>query len=247
MQCRFRGFIWNLHEHMNGTWRVSEVHPRHIQTTRFELSEAFANAHDEEQRPFEQVIWEDDDLSVIAITMDHRTPSLAYLVREKPRQNIDMARLAELGLQPGPWLGTLKNSANESATVDIDGTPHSVAELRDNLLYDTPGGSIAYLTDFRLDDAAQERLAAALQGCHTIVCEGQYRHADLELARKHFHMTVTEAATLAREVSASNLVLFHLSNRYDRAQWLEMLAEAREIFPATRFSDHWNLEGSSSP
>ena len=79
-------------------------------------------------------------------------------------------------------------------------------------------------------------------GCKTIVCEGQYRHSDLELAQRHFHMTTALSGELARRAEVGNLVLFHLSDRYEQNEWIEMLLEAREQFPATSFPPHWQLD-----
>lgn len=244
LQRRFQGFLWNLHEEMSGTWRVSDVHPGEIRTTRFELSEAFAIAHEEEAQPYAHTLWEGAGCMVEAVTMDHKTPALAYIVHEKARRNIDTSRLPSLGLRPGPWLKQLKDesSASSAAGVVIDGVTHSVAELRERLIVETPGDSIAYLTDFILDEPAIERLTEALRGCRVMVCEGQYRHADLDLARKNFHMTTVLSATLAQRAQVEELVLFHLSDRYERAEWLEMLHEAREVFPKTSYSPHWSLE-----
>src|SRR5215475_13860300 len=47
LQHRFQGFLWNLHEQMSGTWRVTDVSPEETRTVRFELQEAFTVAHDE--------------------------------------------------------------------------------------------------------------------------------------------------------------------------------------------------------
>ena len=242
LQHRFQGFLWNLNEEMSATWHVCDIHPQEIRTTRFELREAFSVAHEEACLPYDNAICEGAGFVLEAISMEHRTPTIAYVVREKRRQNIDTSRLAPLGLTPGPWLKQVKEAADESAIVEVAGTTYSIAELRRMLLVETPGDSIAYLTDFLLDEQAMERLATALQGCKVIVCEGQYRHADIELARKNYHMTTVLAATLAKRIQAQELVLFHLSDRYDRSQWLEMLTEARQVFPRTRYPSHWGLD-----
>ena len=55
LQHRLQGFLWNLHEEMSATWFVSDVHLDQIRTTRFELREAFAVAHDEGAQPYERV------------------------------------------------------------------------------------------------------------------------------------------------------------------------------------------------
>src|SRR5262249_12945195 len=118
-------------------------------------------------------------------------------------------------------------------------------ELQDTLLVVTPGDSVAYLTDFVLDEAAVERLSDALKGVGAVVCESQYRHADLELARRNRHMTATQVAHLASRAGVGRLVLFHLSDRYPREGWPDLLAEARTVFPATDFPDHWTTRGEA--
>ena len=240
LQHRFQGFLWNLHEAMSATWSVADVLPDRVRTSRFELREAFALAHDEGDRPYDKTIWEGAGYLVDAHIMDHRTPALAFVVREHPRRNVDTSRLASLGLKPGPWMKRLKEAGE--GEVLVGGVARSLESLRQALVVETPGDALAYLTDFLLDEPTIERLADALKGVRTIVCEGQYRHADVELARKNHHMTTVLSATLARRAGAEDLVLFHLSDRYDRTIWLEMLREARAVFPPARFSAHWDLE-----
>ena len=178
-----------------------------------------------------------------AFHLHHGTPSIGYLVREKPRRNVDIARLATMGLKPGPRLAQVKEKSADTDIVEVEGVHYRLGDLRQQLIVETAGKSIAYLTDFLLDDEAMDFLSSALRDCHTIVCEGQYRHSDLKLARKNFHSTTLLAATLAHKAQADELVLFHLSERYEPSVWLEMLEEAREVFPNTRFPVEWNLSG----
>jgi ribonuclease Z len=238
---RFEGFLWNLYEGDPGTWYVADVHPDHLERWHYEAGEAFATAHPEERLPFTGTVIASDDYSVDALQMDHHTPSLAYIVREHPRLNIDTARLAELGLRSGPWLRDLKNEREgEDSEVEIDGTRYERAALRRDLLVATPGDSIAYLTDFLLDEVAMQCLVPALAGCQTVVCECQYADADAELAARNHHMTASQVAELARRADVGQLLLFHLSDRYRPSGWLEMLQQARTIFPRTAFPEQWN-------
>jgi ribonuclease Z len=237
---RFRGFLWNLIAGQETAWRVHDLHPGRVETTRFELADAFATAHVEGERPWERTILEGPGYTVEALLMDHGTPSVAYVVRETPRVNVDPARLAALGLRSGPWLQRVRGlRAGEDETVDVGGVPRRVRELQDALVTVTPGGSVAYLTDFLLDETAMGRLTDALRGVAAVVCESQYRHADVELAVRNRHMTATQVATLAARAEVVRLVLFHLSERYRPEEWRAMLAEARAVFPATEFPGHW--------
>lgn len=239
MHHRFQGFLWNLHEGLEAPWRVVDIFPEELHTQRYELKEAFATAHDEGRRPWHRTILEGTGFTLEAITMDHHTPSMAYVVREKPKRNIDVSRLAALGLQPGPWLKQLKDCAAAEHLM-VDGVSRNAGDLQRHLVTETSGDSIAYLTDFVLDAPALDRLSAFLGGCRTLVCESQYRHEDIGLARRHFHITSVLAATLAKSSGAEKLILFHVSSRYQLEGWREILAEARSVFPNTGWPPHWS-------
>jgi ribonuclease Z len=240
---RFRGFLWNLVNGQQAAWRVHDLHFSRVATMRLELAEAFTMAHDEGDRPWERTILEGPGYVVEALLMDHGTPSVAYIVREKPRLNVDAARLAGLGLRPGPWLQRVRGpAAVEAEMVVIEGVTRELRELQDALLTVTPGNAVAYLTDFLLDAPAADRLAQALKGVGTVVCESQYREADIELAHRNYHMTAKQAASLAARAGVGQLVLFHLSDRYRPEEWGAILAEAQAVFPSTNFPHHWTVK-----
>ncbi len=238
---RFRGFWWNLHAELSGTWVVRDVHLDRVRVFRLEVAEAFAARRELEVVARRPHLLDEPAFTVEVLHLDHRGPCLGYLVREKARINVDAGRLPALGLRPGPWIQQLKQPDDGVSQIEIDGEHHDLRRLRSELLVETPGESIAYLTDFLLDTATRSRLVAWLAGCDTVVCEAQYRHADLELARRHFHATTSQVARMARRAGVARLVLVHLSERYQEAEWLEMLAECRAIFPRTEFPDTWEL------
>ncbi len=241
MHHRFRGFMWNLHKDLFGTWRVNDVFPDRVESCRFQAAEAFAWRHDEGSQRADTTIVNEPGFIVDAFQMNHKTPSLAYIVREKPRLNIHIERLSALGLPQGPWLKDLKEQKPDDLLIEINGKRHRLGDLRDDLFMETPGDSIAYVTDFLMDESAREMLSSALKGCNTVVCEAQYGHNDLELAKRNFHMTTKQAAQLAGQAEIGQLVLFHLSERYRPDQWQDMLKEAKEIFPDTCFPGHFEL------
>jgi ribonuclease Z len=240
LQHRFRGFLWNLVEGHQASWHVHDLHPDRIVTWKFELAEAFAHRHAEGEKTWSGFALAGPGYTVECLLMDHGTPSVAYVVRETPRVNVDPTRLANLRLTPGPWLQRVRGPrADEGEDVVIGGVAHRVRELQEALLVETAGDSVAYLTDFLLNEAAADRLTEALRGVGAAVCESQYRHEDVELAVRNRHMTATQAASLAKRAGVGHLVLFHLSDRYRPEEWRAMLSEAREIFPATSFPEHW--------
>jgi ribonuclease Z len=241
LQNRFRGTLWNLHAGSGVTWLLHDVLEATVQSTRLAVHEAFEIAHLAGSRAHDGVILQHADFSVQVLVMDHRTPSLAFIVREAQKVNLEPAKLAALGLKPGAWIKALKDAPADQPTLEIDGVLHDIGVLRQALLTVAPGDAVAYLTDFVLDEAALSRLEVALQGCRLVVCESQYLHADLELARRNYHMTARLAAQLALRAGVHELVLFHVSTRYTPAQWEAMLEEARVVFPNTHFPSYWNI------
>lgn len=238
---RLRGFLWNLTERLDGTWLVHDVGREQVTVTRYEAAEGFATAHPAGEAPRVGPIIAADDYTLEAIELDHGTPCLGYLLREPPRRNVDPARLAALGLASGPWLRAVRElRPDEPASVDVMGNSYPLAELRAALLSEAPGASLAYLTDFRLDAGELARLAKALRGVDTLVCEAQYRAADAELAALTRHLTAGQAGELAAACGAGDLVLIHVSERYARDELPAILAEAQAVFPRARLPEGWD-------
>lgn len=243
MHCRFQAYTWNLADEMDATWWVHEIHPTEIRRFRYELNEAFTHQYVEESWPLvDGVIVDADTFTIQAVPMDHRTPSMTYTLREKPKQNIDTSRLKELGLRPGAWIQAVKQTdVPEGTTVDVNGEARSVKELQEALLVSTEGDSLAYLTDFMLGEQVEQTLVPVIQGCQHIVCESQYLHKDIELARANYHMTSKQVGSIAAMANVGELILFHLSVRYSSEEWLQMLEEAQQEFANVRFPKHWEM------
>lgn len=245
MGHRFRGFVWNLHANQAGEWIVREIRPERIATARFLTREAFAMRPDPDRPREPGAIHRAGAWSLEARLLPHGSiQSAAYRVVESERRNIDPGALRDSGLLPGPWLqAVVAGTADDGEGVEAGGRSHRLGDLRAALLVSSPGDSIAWLTDFRLEPGTPpwEELVDWLSGTGTLVCECQYRAADADLARRNAHLTADLAARLASEAGAGRLVLQHLSRRYAAADWIAMRDEAKAIFPRTELPPGWNF------
>ena len=237
---RFQGYWWNHAPELRATWRVHDVDAHEVRTFRFEAREAFAVMHAEGTRSHDGPLIQMAEVSVEALPLSHQGLCLGYVVREPERVTVDVEALKALGLKGGPWLAALKAGAN--GLLDVGGEQYDADDLRARLLQRQPGESLAYLTDFLLNEAEQARIAPLLKGVQTLYMEAQYAPEDAELAARHHHTTVVQGATLARAAGVTDLCLLHLSRRYRREEWAEMLTAARAIFPGARFPEGW-LDG----
>lgn len=241
LQHRFQGFWWNLHHELEATWQVHDIHPEAVHSWGFRANERFAVSHPGLSRSHQGTVLDHPAFAVQALELSHHGPTIGYRVQEKPRTNIDMAKLTTLGLKAGPWMQQLKNPDFQQETLEIEGQQHNTQQLRETLLVERQQGSIAYITDLLIDDGARARLVPFLQGVDTLVCESQFHPDDHGLALKNHHTTPDLVAQLARDAGVGQLILFHVSQRYQAEVWQQMLEIAQGIFPNTRFADHWKF------
>lgn len=88
------------------------------------------------------------------------------------------------------------------------------------------GLKVTYCTDTRPTESIEENAA----GADLLILEGMYGEPDkLAKAREYKHMTMYEAAKIARKVNAPQLWLTHYSPSLMRPE--EFMGEVRKIFP----------------
>jgi ribonuclease Z len=240
---RLQGVTWNLVAGVPGEVHVTELDGLRRSTFAYQTQEGFKVERVLEEKPFDGMIFQGEGFAVFACPLNHGTISHGYVVREHARQNIDLQALSKLGFKPGPWLKAIKDQTiPDDQPVETNIEKQLAGDLRRQVLVTQPGDSIAYLTDFLLEDQdAEDRLVEMLQGCRIIVCENNYADADADLAKKNFHMTSSDVGRLAMRVQPEKLVLFHLSDRYTSADWKEQLREVQDHFAKTNFPEEWNI------
>lgn len=166
-----------------------------------------------------QVIYEDRSLTVESIPLRHRLPCSGFLFREKPtlphirRDMIDFYHIP---------ISQINNIKNGASWTDEDG--NEIPNSRLTRPADPPR-SYAYCSD----TCYMEELAGMIEGVTCVYHESTYADGDIEKARKYFHSTASQAATVARDAHAGKLLLGHYSSKYDNEALI--LDQAREVFP----------------
>lgn len=242
---RLRGVTWDLVYELPGEWYVSELQPEVIETFLFKTAEGFRYKHRHQTTSFSPQILSTTDYTVEACFLRHSVTSMAYKVTEKPSWHVDSQVLRAMGLQQGAWLNQLKDfSRDDQEMVQIQGKPYHLGELRERLLSRQAGESLVYLTDLIYSSENVQALKHFLQGCDRIICESTYLSRHQALAQKNFHLTAEQAASLAAEAEAGELILVHISDRYTTEGLAPLLQEARSIFQSTYLPVEWGKEPS---
>ena len=169
----------------------------------------------------EGVVFEDELFVVTAQLLEHVLPCYGYRIEQKPLKGellIEKAR--ELGVPKGPLLGKLKNG--EDITLGNGRTVLSSEVTAPS----KKGFIVSILGDTKYCGSAIDLSRHA----DIIVHEATFDHKTEHLAASYGHSTNVEAARVAKEANAKNLILNHISSRFLANDLEALLFEAKEIF-----------------
>jgi ribonuclease Z len=168
-----------------------------------------------------QLIFEDHILGVYSIPLAHRIPTSGYLFIEKERPRTILSEKIELYDIPYQKIPGIK--AGDDLQMP-DGRVIPNAELTT----DPPKPrSYAYCSDTRF----KEDIVPIIQGVDLLYHEATFMQRELQNAMDTMHSTAAEAATIAQNAGAGQLILGHFSTRYREVE--PLIAEARAVFPDT--------------
>jgi len=169
--------------------------------------------------------FEKENLSVTAFSADHSIPCLGYTVQLK-RTSRFLPDKAEALQIPKKYWSLLQKG--ESVRFSHPDTGKEILVTPSMVLGDPrPGLKVCYCTDSR----PTRHISRAVRGADLLICEGMYGGHDWDdKAKERGHMSIPEAAELARRAEAKRLWLTHYSPALGNPE--EFMEEARSIFPA---------------
>jgi ribonuclease Z len=209
---------------------------------RFRTRTGFAREPLAPGRVADGVLVDAEGFRVRCAMLDHRTPCLGFAVEETTHVNVWKNRLAELGVEVGPWVAELKRAARQGAA---DETPIRAVwrdgagaherllpfgELK-HALELVRGQKIAYVTDVVFHEANVARIVALARDADVLFIESVFLAADAAHAVQKQHLTARQAGTIARAVGAKNVIPFHFSPRYAQNE-AALRAELEEAWRA---------------
>lgn len=176
-----------------------------------------------------QIIYEDRSLTIETIPLEHRIACCGFLFREKPLKPHIRRDMLDFLQIPVSQINNIKAGADwttESGQV----IPNSRLVIPAD-----PARSYAYCSDTRYIPTLHQLLC----GVDTIYHESTYTSDYEDRARLYYHSTSQQAASVARDAGAKQLLLGHYSARYiDESK---ILAEAKAIFPNSKLTDEGKI------
>lgn len=171
-----------------------------------------------------ELVFRGGGYAVYSQPLDHSIETLGYVVVEDDRPGrFNVQKAMELGVQPGPLYGMLQGG--ESVTTDSG----RLVAPGDVLGPPRAGRRVAYCLDTR---PCPGGLALA-RGADLLIHEATFADDATAEAAAYAHSTARQAAQIAAEAGSRELIVTHLSSRYDESGAARALAEARQDFDST--------------
>ncbi|WP_316803400.1 ribonuclease Z [Pedobacter nototheniae] len=167
-------------------------------------------------------IFENSDLVVRTIILNHRIPCTGFVFEQKQRQRKLIKEKSDD--VPMAYYTALKKGMDVTL-------PNGDILLSEE--YTKPADaprSYAYCSDTLFD----ERYFPSIMNCDTLYHEATFLHELLDRAKETHHTTALQAAEIANIIHAKKLLIGHFSSRYKTLQML--LEEAQSVFENTELA-----------
>jgi ribonuclease Z len=162
------------------------------------------------------IVHEDEHFCIEAQYLEHGVENLGWRIKESDTVKFDKEKLRTFGIK-----GPLVRELEERGQIVINGktiTLEEVSHIRKGDVF-----SVVIDTCF-----CPEAIDLA-KDAKIFLCESTYLEEHRELAEKHHHLTALQAAKIAKEANAGQLILTHFSARYQDLS--DFAKEAGEVFP----------------
>lgn len=167
-----------------------------------------------------------DGCRIVSHAIQHSIPAYGYRIEEKDTPgNLDVEKVKALGVKDFADFRRLK--AGES----VEFGEGQLLDPSDVVTPAKAGATFAYITDTRPCNGGVELARNAQLVYH----EATFIDADADRAIKTTHATATEAAQVAKDAGAEQLIIGHFSGRYRDSSVL--VDEARRVFKNTEAAE----------
>ena len=161
-----------------------------------------------------------DGFRIDAFKVNHNVVCYGYSMQIDRAGRFDRMRAEALGIPMKCW-----NRLQKGETVETDG-----AVFTPDMVLGEPrkGIKVTYCTDTRPTDS----ILTHAKDADLLILEGMYGEPDkIDKAKEHKHMTMYEAARIARDAKVPEMWLTHYSPSLTHPE--EFIGDVRKIFPNT--------------
>jgi ribonuclease Z len=169
----------------------------------------------------EILAYKDDRVCVFWQPLKHSQFCLGYRIEEHERPGkFNPGRAVQLGIPKGPLWGRLQTGQEIILETGVTIRPDQVLGPARR------GRRLAYVVDTRPTKA----IYSLCKNVDIAFMDGMFAPEDVEHASAKGHLTVVEAAKIARRAEVRQAILIHISPRYDDEELTRLEGKAKAVF-----------------
>jgi len=168
------------------------------------------------------------DFFVESADMHHGTPANAYSITLKDRIRLDKKKLKKFKVPNSPLMKDLK----EGKSIKINGKTIKAKQVA----YIDKGKKLTFVLDTSYNQGAVE----LAKDSDLLVTESSFAQEELAKAQEYKHLTAPQAAEIAKKSKSKQLILTHLSQRYDYNPKI-IEKEAKKVFKNTKIAKDFDV------
>lgn len=173
---------------------------------------------------------DEKDFQIEASPMRHGTPANAYSITLKQKLRLNKAKLRKLKLPSSPILKKLQ----EGKTISYKGKKIRPTDVA----YKEKPKKITFV----LDTKKNPNITRIAKNSDLLIIESTFSAKETATAHAYKHLTVKEAAQIAKKANVKSLIITHISQRYEK-NLSKIEKEAKKIFKKTKLAkDFMSIE-----
>lgn len=170
------------------------------------------------------VVFANEDFYIRAFPLFHTKPCVGYTLEELPRPGVFFPEKAvELGVPKGSLWSVLQSGKS------VETPDGRVVNSEDVMGPMRSGRKLSYVTD----TLYHKSIAENVRGSDLLFCEGMFEAGMEDIAAEKKHMTVSQAAKIAKDAQVKKMALLHYSPRYTDHELKNLLGQAQNVFENT--------------
>jgi ribonuclease Z len=242
IQGKLSAYAWNLVANYENRLilHAVEINGNHIIRQQYRIQDRFMPIREPIQSTFDPVLLKEPSLTVSCVVLDHIIDCLGFSIEERFHVNIRKDRLGALGLAIGPWIRRFKAALFDrvdprtrfSIPLESDGSKKKsflLGELTEQIAHITDGQKVVYIADVLYNPENRDKLVSLARGADHLFIEAAFLEKHRNIASQKYHLTATQAGTIARLAGVKQFTLFHFSPRYSDSSDL-LMEEAQRAF-----------------
>lgn len=159
--------------------------------------------------------------------MHHTKPTNAYSFTLKEKRRLGKNKLKKYKIPNSPLLKELQQGKN----IKINNKTIKASQVS----YLEKGKKITFILDTKMNQNAIE----LANNSDLLISESTHSSAEKDMANEYKHLTNEEAATIAKKAKVKQLILTHISQRY-QTKLKQIESEAKKIFKNTSLANDFD-------